>query len=221
MIQALRVIRIGWLLQLKTMARSGFDVLTAIVTPITYATIAYFLYRRGGGGPETLLWVSLGAAFMGLWASTLWGAGNSDPAAALAADARVRDRRADTVPRLADRHEPRELDGRPLLARRHARLGTLPLRRPARARAPVPVRALAARGDALARPARDRDGGDADPLPLRVRAREHARVPDLARGRPARADRAPAGLGAADLLRAGADLGREGRARERASAASR
>ena len=75
MIQSLRVIRIGWLLQLKTMARSGFDVLTAVVTPITYATIAFFLYGRGGG-QETLLWVSLGAAFMGLWASTLWGAGN-------------------------------------------------------------------------------------------------------------------------------------------------
>lgn len=74
--QALRVIRIGWLLQLKTMARSGFDILTAIVTPITYASIAFFLYRRGGGA-ETLLWVSLGAAFMGLWASTLWGAGNN------------------------------------------------------------------------------------------------------------------------------------------------
>ncbi len=76
MLRALRVIRIGWLLQLKTMARSGFDVLTAIVTPITYASIAFFLYRRGGGA-ETLLWVSLGAAFMGLWASTLWGAGNT------------------------------------------------------------------------------------------------------------------------------------------------
>jgi ABC-2 type transport system permease protein len=76
MLRALRVIRIGWLLQLKTMARSGFDVLTAIITPITYASIAFFLYRRGGG-PQTLLWVSLGAAFMGLWASTLWGAGNT------------------------------------------------------------------------------------------------------------------------------------------------
>ncbi|MBA3788326.1 MAG: hypothetical protein H0X21_06485, partial [Actinobacteria bacterium] len=59
MLQALRVIRIGWVLQLKTMARSGFDVLTAVVTPITYASIAFFLYRRGGG-TETLLWVSLG-----------------------------------------------------------------------------------------------------------------------------------------------------------------
>jgi ABC-2 type transport system permease protein len=76
MLQALRVIRIGWLLQLKTMARSGFDVLTAVITPITYASIAFFLYRRGGGA-QTLLWVSLGAAFMGLWASTLWGAGNT------------------------------------------------------------------------------------------------------------------------------------------------
>ena len=62
MIQSLRVIRIGWLLQLKTMARSGFDVLTAIVTPITYATIAFFLYGRGGG-EETLLWVSLVSLF--------------------------------------------------------------------------------------------------------------------------------------------------------------
>jgi ABC-2 type transport system permease protein len=76
MLRGLRVIRICWVLQLKTMARSGFDVLTVIITPITYATIAYFLYRRGGG-PQTLLWVSLGAAFMGLWASTLWGAGNT------------------------------------------------------------------------------------------------------------------------------------------------
>lgn len=76
MLQALRVIRIGWLLQLKTMARSGFDILTAIITPITYASIAFFLYRRGGEA-QTLLWVSLGAAFMGLWASTLWGAGNT------------------------------------------------------------------------------------------------------------------------------------------------
>ena len=68
MIQAFRVIRIGWVLQLKTMARSGFDVMQAIVTPIVYASIAFFLYRRGGG-TETLLWVALGAAFMGLWAS--------------------------------------------------------------------------------------------------------------------------------------------------------
>lgn len=75
-VRALRVIRVGFVLQLKTMARSGFDVMQAIVTPIVYASIAFFLYRRGGG-VETLLWVSLGAAFMGLWSSTLWGAGNT------------------------------------------------------------------------------------------------------------------------------------------------
>jgi len=75
-LRTLRVIRLGWLLQLKTMLRSGFDVMTAVFTPILYASIAFFLYRRGGQ-EETLLWVSLGAAFMGLWSATLWGAGNT------------------------------------------------------------------------------------------------------------------------------------------------
>ena len=48
---------------------------------------------------------------------------------------------------------------------------------------------------------------DVRPLPARERALEPARVPGLARHRPARPARAPARLGAADLVGARADLG--------------
>ena len=214
MIQSLRVIRIGWLLQLKTMARSGFDVLTAIVTPITYATIAFFLYGRGGG-QETLLWVSLGAAFMGLWASTLWGAGNMIQ----------RQRSQQTLEFAIASPTPFlvSLIGTSLASSTVGLYSLVATLAWGRLLFDVPLEVAHPVLFALSLPAAILSLGllgivMAATLILYRYAWALANMLEypvwLAAGLLV-ADRAPPGLGAPDLLRAGADLGREGRTRER------
>ena len=63
------------------------------ILPVFYATIAFFMFQRRRAAGVALLYVSLGAGMMGIWSSTLFGSGGADPVAALAGDARVRDRR--------------------------------------------------------------------------------------------------------------------------------
>lgn len=65
----LRVLALGWLFHFKMLSRSPFDVMSAAVWPLVYATIAYFLFRAGHG-QTTLLSASLGATVMGIWSVT-------------------------------------------------------------------------------------------------------------------------------------------------------
>jgi ABC-2 type transport system permease protein len=75
-VRAARLLGLGWLFHLKMLARSSFNGLLSILYPLFFATVAFFMFRAGGGG-ETLLYASLGAAVMGVWSSTSTSAGSA------------------------------------------------------------------------------------------------------------------------------------------------
>ena len=91
---SLRLFWTGWLFNMKNLTMSGFFILNAAIPPIFFATIAYYMFAGGTRPGSALLYASLGAGMMGIWSSMLFGSGGADPVAALAGDARVRDRRA-------------------------------------------------------------------------------------------------------------------------------
>src|SRR5207244_2624803 len=53
---------------------SSFFLLTSIVQPIVFATVAFYMYRSGDRA-GTLLYAALGAGMMGVWSTTLFGSG--------------------------------------------------------------------------------------------------------------------------------------------------
>jgi ABC-2 type transport system permease protein len=73
---ALRLLRISWVLQLKMIMRSPFDGFGNVIYPLFFATVAFFVFRAGGG-PRTLLYASLGAAVMGMWSSVSTSSGTA------------------------------------------------------------------------------------------------------------------------------------------------
>lgn len=72
----LRLLWIGWLFNLKNLTNSLFFVLIAIVQPVIFASIAFFMFRAGQR-PDGLLYAALGAGLMGIWTSTLFGSGSA------------------------------------------------------------------------------------------------------------------------------------------------
>jgi ABC-2 type transport system permease protein len=74
--RTLRLLALGWVMNLKMLTRSSFDGLLGILYPLFFATVAFFLFRASGDA-ETLLWASLGASVMGIWSSTSTSAGNA------------------------------------------------------------------------------------------------------------------------------------------------
>ncbi|MGH3103801.1 MAG: ABC transporter permease [Gaiellaceae bacterium] len=64
-----RILALGWLFHFKIMSRSAFDGLLAVLWPIFFATVAFFMFRAGND-PDSLLFASLGAAVMGVWTAT-------------------------------------------------------------------------------------------------------------------------------------------------------
>jgi ABC-2 type transport system permease protein len=70
----LRLIRSGFVMNLKMLGTSGFFLLTSTVQPVIFATIAHYMFKSGGR-PGTLLYASLGAGMMGVWSTTLFGSG--------------------------------------------------------------------------------------------------------------------------------------------------
>ena len=70
----LRLIRAGFVVNVKMLATSLFFMLTAVVQPVIFATIAYYMFRSGGR-EGTLLYASLGAGMMGVWSTTLFASG--------------------------------------------------------------------------------------------------------------------------------------------------
>jgi ABC-2 type transport system permease protein len=72
----LRLIYAGWRFHVKSLTLSGFFVLLSVISPIIFASMAYFMFRAGAR-PGSLLYVSLGAAMMGIWSSTLFGSGGA------------------------------------------------------------------------------------------------------------------------------------------------
>jgi ABC-2 type transport system permease protein len=73
-VNALRVIAYGLAFNVKTLSASSFFVMSTVVQPVIFASIAFFLFRAGGR-PTSLLYVAIGAGFMGIWTSTLFASG--------------------------------------------------------------------------------------------------------------------------------------------------
>jgi ABC-2 type transport system permease protein len=75
-VRTVRLLALGWLLQMKMLWRSSFNTLLGVVYPLFFATVAFFMFRAGDD-PKPLLYASLGAAVMGIWGTTSTAAGNS------------------------------------------------------------------------------------------------------------------------------------------------
>jgi ABC-2 type transport system permease protein len=76
MTAAARLLAVGWLFQFKQLSRSSFDSLLAVLWPLFFATVAFFMFRQGGD-PDALLYAGLGAAVMGIWTATSVAAGSA------------------------------------------------------------------------------------------------------------------------------------------------
>ena len=70
----LRIIRSGFMTNLKMLGTSSFFLLTSIVQPVIFATVAFYMFQSGGRS-GTLLYAALGAGMMGVWSTTLFGSG--------------------------------------------------------------------------------------------------------------------------------------------------
>jgi ABC-2 type transport system permease protein len=75
-VRVLRLILVGWAFQFKQLSRSSFDSFLAILWPIFFATVAFFMFRQGGD-PDALIYAGLGAAVMGIWTATSVAAGSA------------------------------------------------------------------------------------------------------------------------------------------------
>jgi ABC-2 type transport system permease protein len=71
---ALRIIWSGFTMNLRMLGTSGFFLLTAVVQPVIFATIAFYMFKSGHRS-GTLLYTALGAGMMGVWSTTLFGSG--------------------------------------------------------------------------------------------------------------------------------------------------
>jgi ABC-2 type transport system permease protein len=69
-----RIVRSGFVTNLKMLGTSSFFLVTSLVQPVIFATVAYYMFRSGGRS-GTLLYASLGAGMMGVWSTTLFGSG--------------------------------------------------------------------------------------------------------------------------------------------------
>jgi ABC-2 type transport system permease protein len=67
-VSTLRLLGIGWLLQLKMRSRSAFDGFLGIVYPIFFATTIFLIYRQNGR-PSALVGAAVGASVMGVWSA--------------------------------------------------------------------------------------------------------------------------------------------------------
>jgi ABC-2 type transport system permease protein len=72
----LRLFAIGWLFHLKGLTNSLFFLLIAVLQPLIFASIAFFMFEHGSRS-GTLLYAALGAGLMGIWSSTLFGSGGA------------------------------------------------------------------------------------------------------------------------------------------------
>lgn len=73
-VRIMRVLYVGWLVSVKMSTQSSFFVLVAIIQPVIFASIAFFMVEAGGAS-GTLLYTALGAGLMGIWSATLFGSG--------------------------------------------------------------------------------------------------------------------------------------------------
>ena len=65
----LRLVAVGWWLQLKIRGRSAFDGFLGVLYPIFFATTIFLIYRQGSS-PTALVGAAVGASVMGVWSAT-------------------------------------------------------------------------------------------------------------------------------------------------------
>ena len=71
-----RIVWVGLVLRVREFSVSRWFILMAVIQPVIFATIAFYLFQEGGRS-GTLLYAALGAAMMGIWSSTLFGSGGA------------------------------------------------------------------------------------------------------------------------------------------------
>ncbi len=69
-----RMLLTGWFYQLKMQAQSGFMVMTALIQPLIFASIA-MADQQAGARTLPLLYYALGAGIMGIWSTVVFGCG--------------------------------------------------------------------------------------------------------------------------------------------------
>jgi ABC-2 type transport system permease protein len=74
-----RLVLSAWRFTVRSFLASEFFILVAILQPVIFASIAFFLFRAGGdaAGEHTLLYAALGTGMMGVWSTTLFGCGGA------------------------------------------------------------------------------------------------------------------------------------------------
>jgi ABC-2 type transport system permease protein len=75
-VRTVRLLALGWRFHFKQLSRSAFDGVLAILWPLFFATVAFFMFRAGGD-PDALVYAALGAAVMGIWTATSVSAGSA------------------------------------------------------------------------------------------------------------------------------------------------
>ena len=70
------IVWVGLVLRVREFSVSRWFILMAVIQPVIFATIAFYLFQAGGK-PGTLLYAALGAGMMGIWSSTLFGSGGA------------------------------------------------------------------------------------------------------------------------------------------------
>jgi ABC-2 type transport system permease protein len=71
-----RIVWMGLLLRVREFATSSWFLLTSVLQPVIFATIAFYMFKAGRQ-PGTLLYAALGAGMMGIWSTTLFGSGGA------------------------------------------------------------------------------------------------------------------------------------------------
>jgi ABC-2 type transport system permease protein len=71
----LRLVGVGWWLQLKIRGRSAFDGFLGVLYPIFFATTVFFIYRQSSDR-SALVAAAVGASVMGVWSATSTTASN-------------------------------------------------------------------------------------------------------------------------------------------------
>lgn len=66
---ALRLLAVGWQMNLKMLSQSAFDGLLGVLWPLIFATTAFLMFRVGHD-PRSLVYASFGASVMGIWSAT-------------------------------------------------------------------------------------------------------------------------------------------------------
>ena len=69
-----RLVWAGFVFNAKQLTANLFFVMTSVIQPVIFASIAFFLFKAGAR-EGTLLYVALGAGLMGVWSTVLFASG--------------------------------------------------------------------------------------------------------------------------------------------------